>query len=165
MKLILVVGGGLIGIRHVAAVQAHPGCELVGLADPDMSILPDIPRYAAMEDVDCPVDGVIIATPTDLHASHGQQAAKRGWHMLIEKPVADKAQQMLLAGGHFWNAGIFLVQAGTLVQALRSHAPDILDICEQALIDRSELFGHQLLGPVGAQQPAGLDPRAYAGRL
>ena len=72
----------------MAAVQAHPGCELVGLADPDMSILPDIPRYAAMEDVDCPVDGVIIATPTDLHASHGQQAAKRGWHMLIEKPVA-----------------------------------------------------------------------------
>lgn len=88
MKRILVVGGGLIGIRHIDAVQAHPGCALVGLADPDMSIAPDIPCFADMDDVMDPVDGVIIATPTDLHARHGMYAAKRGWHMLIEKPVA-----------------------------------------------------------------------------
>ncbi|WP_300011922.1 Gfo/Idh/MocA family oxidoreductase [uncultured Roseobacter sp.] len=88
MKRILVVGGGLIGIRHVGAVQAHPGCHLVGLADPDMSLAPDVPRFADMAEVADPVDGVIIATPTDLHARHGGYAAKRGWHMLIEKPVA-----------------------------------------------------------------------------
>lgn len=88
MKRILVVGGGLIGIRHVDAVQAHPGCALVGLADPDLSIAPDIPRFSDMSDVPDPVDGVIIATPTDLHARHGADAAARGWHMLIEKPVA-----------------------------------------------------------------------------
>ena len=88
MKRILVVGGGLIGIRHVHAVQAHPECTLVGLADPDMTIDIDVPRFAAMEDVDTPVDGVIIATPTHLHAKHGAQAAARGWDMLIEKPVA-----------------------------------------------------------------------------
>jgi predicted dehydrogenase len=34
------------------------------------------------------VDGAIIATPTGLHADHGIVAAKRGWHVLIEKPVA-----------------------------------------------------------------------------
>jgi predicted dehydrogenase len=39
-----------------------------------------------------PVDGVIIATPTHLHASHGIEAAERGWHMLIEKPVAEKLE-------------------------------------------------------------------------
>ncbi|WP_299860083.1 Gfo/Idh/MocA family oxidoreductase [uncultured Roseobacter sp.] len=88
MKRILVVGGGLIGIRHVGAAQAHPGCHLVGLADPDMSLAPNVPRFADMADVTDPVDGVIIATPTDLHARHGTHAAKRGWHMLIEKPVA-----------------------------------------------------------------------------
>jgi predicted dehydrogenase len=38
------------------------------------------------------VDGVIIATPTHLHASHGIEAAERGWHMLIEKPVAEKLE-------------------------------------------------------------------------
>lgn len=88
MKRLLVVGGGLIGIRHVHAVQAHPDCVLVGLADPDRSIDTDVPRFDSMDDVDCPIDGAIIATPTHLHAAHGIQAAERGWHMLIEKPVA-----------------------------------------------------------------------------
>lgn len=88
MKRLLVVGGGLIGIRHIEAVKVHPKCEIVGLADPDMSIQTDVPRFADMDAVDVPVDGVIIATPTQLHAAHGMKAAARGWHMLIEKPVA-----------------------------------------------------------------------------
>lgn len=92
MKRILVVGGGLIGRRHVQAVQANPDCTLVGLADPDMALCPDVPRFAAMGDVDGPVDGVILATPTHLHAAHGKEAADRGWHMLIEKPVAGTLQ-------------------------------------------------------------------------
>lgn len=91
MKRILVVGGGLIGIRHVQAVQDHPACELVGLADPDMTINIDVPRYKAMSAAkSAGVDGVIIATPTHLHAEHGAQAAALGWHMLIEKPVAGR---------------------------------------------------------------------------
>lgn len=89
MKRILVVGGGLIGIRHLRAVQAHPACVLVGLADPDLSTAPDVTRFAGMSEVTVPVDGVILATPTGLHARHGVYAAERGWHMLIEKPVAD----------------------------------------------------------------------------
>lgn len=88
MKRILVVGGGLIGIRHVQAVLVHTGCELVGLADPDMSISPGIKRFSDMSEVDEHVDGVIIATPTHLHGKHGVEAAARGWHLLIEKPVA-----------------------------------------------------------------------------
>jgi predicted dehydrogenase len=92
VKRILIVGGGLIGFRHLQAVQAHAGCKLVGLADPDMSIQSDVPRFAKMGDVMMPVDGVIIATPTHLHASHGIEAAERGWHMLIEKPVAEKLE-------------------------------------------------------------------------
>lgn len=88
MKNILVVGGGLIGIRHVQSVLAHDKCHLVGLVDPDMTIAADVPRFASMAGVDVPVDGAIIATPTHLHAAHGAEAAARGWHMLIEKPVA-----------------------------------------------------------------------------
>ncbi len=51
----------------------------------------------------------------------------------IEKPVLEKAQQMLLAGGHFWNAGIFLTRADTLLLALHHHAPDILVSCQAAV--------------------------------
>lgn len=88
MKRILIVGGGLIGIRHLQAVSAHPECTLVGLVDPDLSVQSDAPRFASMSEVPGAVDGVIIATPTHLHAKHGQDAATRGWHVLIEKPVA-----------------------------------------------------------------------------
>jgi predicted dehydrogenase len=88
VKRILVVGGGLIGIRHLHAVTAHPGCTLVGLADPDMTLANDVPRFANMDAAADDVDGVIIATPTHLHAEHGIEAAHRGWHILIEKPVA-----------------------------------------------------------------------------
>ncbi|MGV6806090.1 MAG: Gfo/Idh/MocA family protein [Ruegeria sp.] len=106
MKKLLVVGGGLIGIRHVRAVQAHPGCQLVGLADPDMAINVDVPRFNSMEDVDCRVDGVIIATPTHLHAEHGKAAAQRGWHMLIEKPVAASVPDAIALGRAIKSAGV-----------------------------------------------------------
>lgn len=92
VKRILVVGGGLIGIRHVEAVLAHPDCTLVGLVDPDPSIQTDVPRFVSISEVNTPVDGVIIATPTHLHAVHGKEAATRGWHMLIEKPVTGTLQ-------------------------------------------------------------------------
>ena len=101
MKRILVVGGGLIGTRHLAAVRAHPYCTLVGLADPDLNIAPDAPRFSSIDEVDVSVDGVIIATPTHLHARQGIEAAKRGWHMLIEKPVAGTLQEArALEGRH-----------------------------------------------------------------
>lgn len=91
MKRLLVVGGGLIGARHVEAVRAHPGCDLVGLVDPDPRVLSDqdIVRYSDMTELQTHVDGVILATPTHLHGTQGEYAASRGWHMLIEKPVAN----------------------------------------------------------------------------
>jgi predicted dehydrogenase len=58
-----------------------------------MSLEIDVPRFASVSEVDCPVDGVIIATPTHLHAAHGMEAAARSWPMLIEKPVAGSLQQ------------------------------------------------------------------------
>jgi predicted dehydrogenase len=110
VKRILVVGGGLIGIRHVQAVQAHNSCVLVGLVDPDVSIQTDATQFAAMADVKEPVDGVIIATPTHLHAAHGKEAAQRGWHMLIEKPVAGTLQD-----AQDLDATLHKTQVGSLV--------------------------------------------------
>jgi len=51
----------------------------------------------------------------------------------IEKPSAARAQELLLAGGHFWNAGIFLIQCSTLLAALKDYAGDILALCQQAV--------------------------------
>jgi len=107
VRRLVVIGGGLIGIRHVQAVQAHEGCELVGLVDPNMGIdAGDVARFADMAEVPDGVDGAIIATPTGLHADHGIAAVKRGWHVLIEKPVASDvagAQALQIA---LTNAGV-----------------------------------------------------------
>lgn len=51
----------------------------------------------------------------------------------IEKPNAARAQELVLAGGHLWNAGIFLVQARILLAALQAYAPDILAACQMAV--------------------------------
>ena len=97
MKRILVAGGGLIGARHLAAVTAHPGCIAAGLVDPDPDIqTPNgVARYRDLDDVDDPVDGVILATPTHLHGAQAEYAAERGWHLLIEKPVTDDLEAAL----------------------------------------------------------------------
>jgi mannose-1-phosphate guanylyltransferase/mannose-6-phosphate isomerase len=55
----------------------------------------------------------------------------------VEKPATDMAQAMLLAGGYFWNAGIFLCRAETLLAALGTHAPDILESCRAAMASKT----------------------------
>ncbi len=108
VKRILLVGGGLIGARHAQSIAAHPGCVLAGLVDPN----PDIPtptgtpRYADMTEVKDEVDGVVLATPTHLHASQGEHAATRGWHMLIEKPVANDMAAARALRDAVANAGV-----------------------------------------------------------
>lgn len=51
----------------------------------------------------------------------------------VEKPPVEQALKMLGHGGYFWNAGIFLARADTLLRALSDHAPDILAACERAI--------------------------------
>ena len=51
----------------------------------------------------------------------------------VEKPDADTAALYVTGGIHDWNGGIFLMRAGTYVEALAAHAPDILQAAEAAM--------------------------------
>ncbi|MEO1554789.1 MAG: mannose-1-phosphate guanylyltransferase/mannose-6-phosphate isomerase [Pseudomonadota bacterium] len=51
----------------------------------------------------------------------------------IEKPDAEKAQTLFADANNLWNAGVFLARADTLIDAFRTHAPDIMDTVEAAL--------------------------------
>jgi mannose-1-phosphate guanylyltransferase / mannose-6-phosphate isomerase len=64
----------------------------------------------------------------------------------IEKPSAHKASSLLAQGHVLWNAGIFLLTAHTLIGAIRSHAPDILRCCEQAVGEATRSEGYVWLG-------------------
>ncbi|MEQ7874638.1 sugar phosphate nucleotidyltransferase [Sphingomonas sp. ASV193] len=66
-------------------------------------------------------------------SGEGTGEAARTVDRFVEKPAKDKAEAMLAAGGHYWNAGIFLASAATWRQAFRDHAPAMLDAAEAAL--------------------------------
>ena len=58
----------------------------------------------------------------------------------VEKPPVERAREMLDAGHHYWNAGIFLASASTWRAELERHAPAILAAAADAL-DRAERDG------------------------
>ncbi|OHV20089.1 Gfo/Idh/MocA family oxidoreductase [Rhizobium sp. RMa-01] len=91
-----VLGAGLIGKRHIRHVLEEPAADLVAVVDPTsvgQKIATEagvrwFPSFADMIAVLRP-DGVIIATPNQVHVSNGMEAVEAGIPALIEKPVAD----------------------------------------------------------------------------
>lgn len=81
--------------------------------------------------------GVVPSFPSTAYGYIEQGAASGdgsfGVARFIEKPAADQAQALILQGNVLWNAGIFLVQAGALLEALAQHASDILQSCQLAM--------------------------------
>ncbi len=94
-----IIGAGLIGARHARLMQEEAACRLIALADPapaaaELAAELDLPCYADFEDMlrDQKPDGVVVATPNQLHLSAGIACASHGAHMLMEKPVADSLE-------------------------------------------------------------------------
>jgi mannose-1-phosphate guanylyltransferase len=48
-----------------------------------------------------------------------------------EKPDADTARQFVEAGNYYWNSGMFIWSARTLVNALREHLPQTAELLDQ----------------------------------
>lgn len=90
--------------------------------------------------------GVVPSFPSSAYGYIQQGDARtdgsRSVARFIEKPEPASAQNLLLQGNVLWNAGIFLVRASVLIDALARHAKDILQSCEQAMgRSRSEAVG------------------------
>lgn len=90
-----VAGFGLIGRRHVEAIALARGAEIAAIVEPDDAARAaaralGLPCHASLDALfaaDRP-DGVILATPTPLHAEQGLACVARGAGVLVEKPVA-----------------------------------------------------------------------------
>jgi mannose-1-phosphate guanylyltransferase/mannose-6-phosphate isomerase len=54
----------------------------------------------------------------------------------IEKPSLEKAREYLASGKFLWNSGMFCFAAGTLLQEMQQHCPDIL-AATRACMDKS----------------------------
>lgn len=86
------IGLGQMGRHHARVLQALPGVELVGVADPAHDFLPGGGEVKVCDSIDdlllLDLDMAVIATPTRTHEPLGLQLAAHGVHTLIEKPVA-----------------------------------------------------------------------------
>jgi mannose-1-phosphate guanylyltransferase / mannose-6-phosphate isomerase len=51
----------------------------------------------------------------------------------VEKPDRKTAETYLAAGDYFWNSGMFLFSAATLLQEMAQLQPEILEACRQAV--------------------------------
>ena len=56
----------------------------------------------------------------------------------VEKPDAAAAENMLAAGTHLWNSGMFVFTAATLLAELARHAPDVLSAVKAAVAGRHQ---------------------------
>lgn len=102
---IAIVGAGVIGKRHLAAINNTSHAELVGIADPFPASV-SVAREAGVDHfIDSSAmleklqpDGVIIATPTEHHLQPTLEALGAGAGVLVEKPVTStvaEAEQVI----------------------------------------------------------------------
>lgn len=105
---IAVAGAGLIGRRHAQAIAVATDVELAGIADPgdvgaEVAQLHGVRHFRSLTEMirnDRP-DGVILATPNQLHLVNALECVEAGIPALIEKPLATdmkSAEQIVEAG-------------------------------------------------------------------
>ncbi len=91
-----VLGAGLIGQRHIDHVLHVPEAELTAIVDPSaagqeiaaakgVAWFPDFRSLLVAQKP----DGIIAATPKQLHVANGLEAIAAGIPILLEKPIAD----------------------------------------------------------------------------
>ncbi len=136
---IAVAGAGLIGLAHVGVARASATCALSAIVDPApaaeaVAAKSGVPLFRSLAELiakDRP-DGVILATPNQLHVEHALKCIDAGLPMLLEKPiastvaegerlvkVADKTGAKILIGHHRAHSPIIakakeVVEQGTL---------------------------------------------------
>jgi mannose-1-phosphate guanylyltransferase/mannose-6-phosphate isomerase len=72
----------------------------------------------------------------------------------VEKPSREVAERYLESGGFYWNAGIFLFRALTMVELFERHAPEILVACREALNEATTDLDFKQLGDSYRRAPS-----------
>src|ERR1700674_577409 len=117
---IAVAGAGIIGLAHMDVAQKSPTCALSAIVDPApateaIAAKAGVPLYKSLDELfekNRP-DGVILATPNQLHLEHALKCMAAGMPRLLEKPItptvreaetlvkeADKTGAKVLIGHH-----------------------------------------------------------------
>ena len=122
---IALAGAGLIGRDHIAALASSTTCDLSAIVDPapqaaEAASAAQVPLYTDLTSLfasDRP-DGVVLATPNQLHLAGALQCMEAGVPVLVEKPLADS-----LASAQKLHSEATTRKAVVLVGHHRTHSP------------------------------------------
>ena len=153
---IAVVGAGLIGRAHIRTVSAQPGCQLLAIVDPsdtagELAKQYDVPHFVSIEAMLAALspDGIILATPNQLHISQASLCLKAGVPILLEKPVATTYGEGAILADEVSRTGIPL-----LVGHHRAHGEIMSRACD---VIASGQLGRlvSIMGSAQFSKPAG----------
>lgn len=101
MRLCVAGASGAFGTKHMDAIDAIEGATVTSVVGTKADVIREfaekrgVPHYTtdlaealAREDV----DGVILATPTQMHAAQAIQCLEAGKHVMVEIPMADNIE-------------------------------------------------------------------------
>lgn len=101
MRLCVAGASGAFGMKHMDAIDAIDGATVTSVVGTKIDVIRqfaeerNIPHFTtdladalARDDV----DAVILATPTQLHASQAIQCLEAGKHVMVEIPMADNVE-------------------------------------------------------------------------
>jgi predicted dehydrogenase len=122
---IAVAGAGYIGLAHAGVLRASATCTLSALVDPSPPAAraaadAAVPLYRSLDELlekDRP-DGVVLATPNQLHVEHAMICIAARVPLLLEKPIAPtvaEAEQLVKRVEH--------EEAKVLIGHHRAHSP------------------------------------------
>jgi mannose-1-phosphate guanylyltransferase/mannose-6-phosphate isomerase len=80
--------------------------------------------------------GIVPTAPETGYGYIRAAGAGEGVHDVegfVEKPDFETARRYVQSGDYFWNSGMFLFSAGTLLEELEAQAPEMLAACRQAV--------------------------------
>lgn len=128
---IAVAGAGLIGRSHINVVQASATVELTAVVDPSpqadaIASAAGVPLYRTLEDLlqQKRPDGIVLATPNQLHVPQALQCIEAGVACLLEKPIAPtvaEAEALVTAAD--------MRGARLLIGHHRAHSPIMAKAC------------------------------------
>ena len=170
------LGGASIVLEPVARSTAPAACiaaliaaqrdaETVVLLAPADHIFADANAFAqALETgIEAAERGMLVVfgvKPDCPHTGYGYIEVERsnldalGVRRFVEKPSQEVAERYFDSGDFFWNVGIFLCKASTLIEMLETHAPEILAACRSALAGATEDLNFKVLSDAYAQAAA-----------
>lgn len=109
-----VVGAGAMGANHIRVASQLPGVTLAAIVDQDLDRAraatrsANVALFRSVDDLPKEIDAAVVAVPTQGHVVTATTLARRGVHLLVEKPLAATVSEAEELVGEANAAGIIL---------------------------------------------------------